>query len=101
MLGNITIGENSRVGANSVVVKDVPDNSTAVGLPARVIVKGKDRSKLSHNKIPDINKQLFLYLTKRLAVLEEAMKTHNESIVPKRDKELETIYEDYISSIKE
>jgi serine O-acetyltransferase len=101
VLGNITIGENSRVGANSVVVKDVPDNSTAVGLPARVIVKGKDRSKLSHNKIPDINKQLFLYLTKRLAVLEEAMKTHNESIVPKRDKELETIYEDYISSIKE
>lgn len=101
VLGNITIGENSRVGANSVVVRDVPADSTAVGIPARVVIKGKDKSQLSHNKIPDINKQLFLYLTKRLAVLEEAMQTHNENIIPERDKELEDIYEDYISSIKE
>jgi len=101
VLGNITIGENSRVGANSVVVKDVPDNSTAVGLPARVVVKGLDRSKLSHHKIPDINKQLFLYLTKRIEVLEEAMKTHDQSVVSKRDKELENIYQEFISSIQE
>ena len=39
ILGNITIGANSKVGANSVVVCDVPDNSTAVGVPARIIKK--------------------------------------------------------------
>ena len=37
VLGNITIGKNSKIGANSVVVCDVPDNSTAVGVPAKII----------------------------------------------------------------
>ncbi len=41
ILGNITIGQNSKIGANSVVVADVPDNSTAVGVPARIIRKDK------------------------------------------------------------
>ncbi len=38
-LGNITLGRNSKVGANSVVLKDVPVNATAVGMPARIIIK--------------------------------------------------------------
>lgn len=38
-LGNITLGKNSKVGANSVVLKDVPQNATAVGIPARIILK--------------------------------------------------------------
>ena len=37
ILGNITIGENSRVGAGSVVLQDVPPDSTVVGVPAHVI----------------------------------------------------------------
>ncbi len=37
LLGNITIGHYCKIGANSVVVKDIPDNSTAVGIPAKVI----------------------------------------------------------------
>lgn len=37
VLGNITIGENSTIGASSVVLKDVPPNTTAVGVPARII----------------------------------------------------------------
>ena len=39
ILGNITIGENAKIGANSVVLKDVPPNSTAVGAPAKIIKK--------------------------------------------------------------
>lgn len=39
ILGNITIGENVKIGANSVVLKDIPDNAVAVGMPARVIKK--------------------------------------------------------------
>jgi serine O-acetyltransferase len=100
ILGNITIGEYARVGANSVVVKDVPNNSTAVGIPARVISKGKDKAKLSHNKIPDINKQLFIYLSKRIEVLEDALLNHHESIVKEKDKELEKIYKDFIDSME-
>jgi serine O-acetyltransferase len=37
ILGPITIGDNARIGANAVVLTDVPANSTAVGVPARVI----------------------------------------------------------------
>ncbi len=101
VLGNITIGKNAKVGANSVVIKDVPDDSTAVGIPARVISKGKDKSQLSHNKIPDINKELFLYLSKRISLIEEALANHHEEIIPKREDELEKIYREFISSMKD
>ncbi|MBQ7372951.1 MAG: serine O-acetyltransferase [Clostridia bacterium] len=37
ILGNIVIGENAKIGANSVVLKSVPPNSTAVGVPAKII----------------------------------------------------------------
>ncbi|EET85352.1 serine O-acetyltransferase [Clostridium carboxidivorans P7] len=37
ILGPITIGDNVKIGANSVVLKNVPSNTTAVGIPARVI----------------------------------------------------------------
>ncbi len=100
VLGDIIIGENSRIGANSVVVKDVPDESTAVGIPARIVTKGKDKSQLSHNKLPDINQQLFIYLTKRIESLEQAIMTHSEKELPKKDEELETIYQEFINSIK-
>lgn len=41
VLGPITIGRNARVGANAVVVKDVPDGSTVVGIPARPVQTSK------------------------------------------------------------
>lgn len=37
ILGNIEIGNNVKIGANAVVLTDIPDNSTAVGIPARII----------------------------------------------------------------
>ncbi len=37
ILGNIKIGNNVAIGANSVVDKDIPDNAVAAGMPARVI----------------------------------------------------------------
>ena len=43
VLGNITIGENSRVGAGSVVLRDVPPDSTVVGVPAHIIYQGGKR----------------------------------------------------------
>jgi serine O-acetyltransferase len=39
LLGNITIGDNVDIGANAVVISSVPDNSVAVGIPARVLPK--------------------------------------------------------------
>ena len=40
LLGKITIGNNTRIGANAVVLADVPENCTAVGIPARIIKRG-------------------------------------------------------------
>ena len=37
ILGNIEIGNNVKIGANAVVLTDIPDNSTAVGIPARIV----------------------------------------------------------------
>lgn len=42
VLGPITIGEGAKIGANAVVIKDIPPYSTAVGIPARIIAKAKD-----------------------------------------------------------
>ena len=39
VLGSITIGENAKVGAGSVVLQDVPANSTVVGIPGRIVVQ--------------------------------------------------------------
>ncbi len=99
ILGNIEIGENAKVGANSVVVKSVPADSTAIGIPARVIVKGSDKTQFSHNKLPDINKELFLYLIKRLSVLEDAIINKHENVISEKDKELEKIYEEFLRTI--
>ncbi len=99
ILGNITIGENSKVGANSVVVRNVPDNSTAIGIPAHVIQKGRDKDPFSHNKLPDINKEMFEYLLKRVAVLEHYMMQDNKEIL-EQDLQLENIYESFIKAMK-
>lgn len=55
VLGSITIGENAKIGAGSVVLKDVPPNSTVVGIPGRVVVQDgvKIKKDLKHNELPD------------------------------------------------
>ena len=99
VLGNITIGENSKVGANSVVVKDVPADSTAIGIPARVLKRGYDKTPLSHNKIPDVNKEIFEYLLKRIEVLEEALPKGKQENIKEKDSKLETLYDNFIHSM--
>jgi serine O-acetyltransferase len=39
VLGPIRVGNNVKIGANAVVIKDIPDNATAVGVPARIVKK--------------------------------------------------------------
>ncbi|SFQ65843.1 serine O-acetyltransferase [Psychrobacillus psychrotolerans] len=55
VLGSIIIGENSKVGAGSVVLKDVPTNSTVVGIPGVVVIQDgiKVKRNLDHQDLPD------------------------------------------------
>ncbi|WP_062050804.1 serine O-acetyltransferase [Bacillus sp. JCM 19034] len=55
VLGSFTIGEHSRIGAGSVVLKEVPPNSTVVGIPGRIVVQDgvKVEQGLNHHQLPD------------------------------------------------
>jgi serine O-acetyltransferase len=56
ILGPFTVGKDSKVGSNSVVVKEVPPNSTVVGIPGRVVMateKPQERMDLEHGRMPD------------------------------------------------
>ena len=55
ILGSIEIGDNVKIGASSVVLDNVPANSTVVGVPGRVVIKDgkKVDNELDHNNLPD------------------------------------------------
>lgn len=99
VLGNIVVGEKAKIGANSVVVKTVPDCSTAIGIPAHVIQKGRCTDPFMHNMLPDINKEMFEYMLKRVAILEHILVEDNKDLL-EQDLELENIYESFITSMK-
>jgi serine O-acetyltransferase len=72
VLGNIKIGANSYIGANAVVIKDVLENSTVVGVPGRVTKQAgrKTDSMLDHIHVLDPIKQAMEALEKRVSYLE-------------------------------
>ena len=99
VLGNITIGKNSKIGANSVVVCDVPDNSTAVGVPAKIIKRDNKNCKMAHGDLPDINKEMFKYLLERIHVVEIALKEEDGIDLTSKDKKLEDDYNSFIEAM--
>ena len=76
VMGNITIGEYSKIGTGAVVLKDVPPESTCVGVPGR-IVKSKNKSHivdLEHNKLPDPVAEAIRSLEKQIKENEKIIK---------------------------
>jgi len=73
VLGNITIGDNSYIGANSVVIKDVPPNSTVVGIPGKITKQDgkKIDTSLDHIHVLDPIMQDIEGLEKRIERLEK------------------------------
>ena len=72
ILGNITVGNNSYIGANAVVLKSVPPNSTVVGVPGHVTKQDGEKidKKLAHAQILDPITQDLDEINERLAALE-------------------------------
>lgn len=93
VLGPLKIGDNSRVGAGSVVVSDIPPDSTAVGIPARVGVgfSAKDIEMLEHGKLPDPVADAIRFIVKGQEKLEERLKKIEslEGITSEIDKYVE------------
>lgn len=75
VLGAIVIGDNSKVGAGSVVLQDVPPNSTVVGIPGRVKAR-KDPAKgvdLDHHRLSDPVAEIITDLQERISKLEKML----------------------------
>jgi serine O-acetyltransferase len=73
VLGNITVGDNSYIGANAVVIKDVPPNSTVVGVPGRITKQDgkKIDVSLDHSHVLDPIMQSIEELEKKIKELEK------------------------------
>jgi serine O-acetyltransferase len=82
ILGNIRIGDQVKVGAGSVVVRPVPDRSTVVGVPGRVVGGvDTDLSSLEHGKLPDPEGQAIDELTRRVVELESQLKSVLRNVI--------------------
>lgn len=77
VLGNIQISDRVRIGAGSIVLRDVPPDSTVVGIPGRIIShqKTKPISPLEHGKLPDVEAGILLSLLSRIEKLEQQLPT--------------------------
>ena len=82
VLGNITVGRDSMIGANAVVIRDVPEHSTVVGVPGR-ITRTKDRQfpgiNLDHTHLPDPLAERLETLQHEIDALEQHLKEHRKA----------------------
>ncbi len=85
VLGAIEVGENSRIGANAVVVRPVPPNSVVVGVPGQAVARGKtrvprDAPDLEHSLMPDMIGASVISLMARMDALEQRLNGHGSPI---------------------
>jgi len=81
ILGGIRIGDNVKVGANSVVLKSVPANSTVTGVPARVIKMEGNRlpeATMDHSNLPDPIADRFLALEQEIIELRKKLENRQD-----------------------
>ncbi len=79
VLGAFTVGDNSKIGAGSVVLKEVPPDSTVVGVPGKVVARNGHRVKpredyeidLRHDLLPDPVAEMILCLQEKIEILEK------------------------------
>jgi serine O-acetyltransferase len=90
ILGNITIGQNSRVGAGSVVLADVPPNSTVVGVPAHIVYRNGQRVLITDpHEVKDPLSDALIALSSRVDELERICGYHEKPSEPFAAEEAE------------
>jgi len=83
ILGNIQIGDFARIGAGSVVLKPVPPNCTAVGIPSRNVCEcNAIIAPLEHGRLPDIETSRIQTLSDRLQALEAELQQLKQQHFP-------------------
>ncbi|ADG81156.1 serine O-acetyltransferase [Thermincola ferriacetica] len=80
VLGNIKIGDNTKIGAGSVVLRDTPPNTTVVGVPGKVVVREglniadmdlESKIDLHHDQLPDPVAEMMLCMQRKIARMEQ------------------------------
>lgn len=105
VLGAITIGKKSRIGANAVVVRPVPEDSVVVGVPGQIVKRShpllekEERFDLNHNNLPDAIGQSLLELMEKMDKLESKIDINlTQRRVTIEENELEIEVENKIHS---
>ena len=91
VLGPFTVGSGARIGSNSVVVKEVPENATVVGIPGRTVLSQKreeGRADLEHGNLPDPEARAISCLFDQLRELERKY-----ALLAKEHEELKSVVE--------
>ncbi len=84
VLGSIVIGNNVKIGAGSVVLDDVPDNCTVVGVPGRIVVRDGNRvedTEVEDGQLCDPLYEMLLSLEKRMDFLEKKGREYGDQVV--------------------
>lgn len=80
VLGSFTVGDYAMIGANSVVLKEVPPNSTVVGIPGRVVKRdGVSLNKLDHHNLPDPVLEMFRQMQQQIDSLKKDIEELEEA----------------------
>ena len=78
VLGSFTVGHNAKIGAGSVVLKEVPPYATVVGIPGKVVLlygeKVTENIDLAHDQLPDPDEEMIQCMHRSLSKLEEKVK---------------------------
>ncbi len=83
ILGPIVIGNNVKIGSNSVVIKDIPDNSVVVGIPGKIVNREIDkipRIDLEHSNLPDPIIEIIQKLEERINRIEKEKEEENRTL---------------------
>ncbi|WP_041285114.1 serine O-acetyltransferase [Desulfoscipio gibsoniae] len=96
ILGSFTVGDNSKIGAGSVVLKAVPPNSTVVGVPGKVVVRDGEKVAragvsidLRHDLLPDPMAEAMNSMQKNVEVLEKRVKELEATLLDRNNQEHE------------
>lgn len=102
VLGNITVGENSRVGAGSVVLADVPPNSTVVGVPAHIVYRNGERVLITDpHDVKDPLSDALIALSARVEELEARLGEREHKAKPFAAEEAErTAYREELEQLR-
>ena len=85
-LGNLNIGNSVRIGAGSVVLRDVPSDCTVVGIPGRIIYQsGVKVNPLEHGNLPDSEAKVIRLLLDRIEALEKQVEALQEDKLKQRE----------------